>query len=322
MERLASQSSSRPLVLLARMDSLADETRLRLLHLLEQQELGVVDLCDVLQLPQSTVSRHLKVLADQGWVRSRRLATTNLYRTLLDELDPAARKLWLLAREQTATWATLQQDALRLECRLRQRDVADSQSFFAGAAGEWDRLRRELYGETFTTAAMLAMLDRDLVVADLGCGTGPLIEQLAPHVRQVIGVDNSAPMLRAAKKRLNAFGNVDLRKGDLQALPIQDAQCDASLLLLALTYVQDPIVVLKEMARVTKPAGRAVVVDLLPHDRDDFRRELGQLALGFSPKLVNEMMTAAGFGGVKCTPLAPEPDAKGPALFLACGTRP
>lgn len=303
------------------MDCLADETRLRLLHLLEQQELGVVDLCDVLQLPQSTVSRHLKLLADQGWVRSRRLATNHLYRTILDELEPAARKLWLLAREQTIGWATLQQDALRLERRLKQREAADSQSFFAGAAGEWDKLRQELYGESFSSAAMLALLDRDLVVADLGCGTGMVIEQLAPHVRQVIGVDNSAPMLRAAKRRLNAFGNVDLRKGDLQTLPIQDAQCDASLLLLALTYVPEPLAVLNEIARVTKPGGRAVVVDLLPHDRDDFRRELGQMSLGFSPKLMNEMLTAAGFADVKCTPLSPEPEAKGPVLFLATGSR-
>src|ERR1700759_3205752 len=104
------------------MASLADATRLRLLRLLERQELGVVELCDVLQLPQSTVSRHLKVLGDQKWVLSRRQGTTNLYRTLLDELDPAARRLWLLAREQTRDWATTRQDEMRLARRLRQRE--------------------------------------------------------------------------------------------------------------------------------------------------------------------------------------------------------
>src|SRR3982750_2532453 len=97
----------RPAVAVARlpqalrwMESLADPTRLRLLRLLERQELGVAELCDVLQMPQSTVSRHLKVLADQRWVRSRKEGTNHLYRTILDELEPAARKLWLLAREQ------------------------------------------------------------------------------------------------------------------------------------------------------------------------------------------------------------------------------
>src|SRR3954454_21265575 len=96
-----SPAPGKPDLLIARMASLADPTRLRLLRLIERQELGVADLCDVLQLPQSTVSRHLKVLADQRWVRSRRLGTNRLYRMILDELDAAARKLWLVAREQT-----------------------------------------------------------------------------------------------------------------------------------------------------------------------------------------------------------------------------
>src|SRR5216110_2404402 len=130
-------------LLLAWMASLADPTRLRLLRLLERHELGVADLCDILQLPQSTVSRHLKVLLDQRWVRSRRQATNHLYRTILDELDPPARELWLLAREQTDAWPTVEQDRLRLSERLRARETS-SEAFFAGAAAEWDRLRDEL----------------------------------------------------------------------------------------------------------------------------------------------------------------------------------
>src|ERR1035441_181944 len=157
-------SASKPDRLLAWIGSLADGTRLRLLRLLERHELGVVELCDVLQLPQSSVSRHLKVLGDQKWVRARRQNTTRLYRTILDELEPAARKLWLLAREQTDAWPTGKQDQLRLQRLLSQRK-ADSQTFFAGAAAEWDRLRRELYGERFSIAAMLALLPPDIIVA-------------------------------------------------------------------------------------------------------------------------------------------------------------
>jgi ArsR family transcriptional regulator len=298
------------------MASLADATRLRLLRLLERHELGVVELCDVLQLPQSTVSRHLKVLGDQGWATSRRQGTTRLYRMILDELDPAARRLWLLTREQTEAWATVQQDALRLARHLRQRQE-ESQAFFAGAAAEWDKLRGELYGSDFTTAALLSLLPRDLVVADLGCGTGQAIAQLAPNVKQVIGVDNSAAMLKAAKKRCAELFNVDLRRGDLETLPIDDALCDGALLLLALTYVADPAVVLREMSRVLKKGGRAVIVDLLPHDRDDFRRQMNQQASGFDPKQFATQLASAGFANVQVTPLPPKPDAKGPALFLA-----
>src|SRR5438105_4618081 len=96
-----------PQTLVGWMEALADRTRLRLMRLVEQQELGVVELCEILQLPQSTVSRHLKILSDQGWVHPRRSGTTRLYQMILEELDPAARKLWLLAHEQTEDWPTV-----------------------------------------------------------------------------------------------------------------------------------------------------------------------------------------------------------------------
>src|SRR5207302_3171428 len=113
-QRMIQSPEKQPDSLLGWMESLADPTRLRLLRLLERHELGVVELCDVLQLPQSTVSRHLKVLTDEGWAQNRRQATTHLYRMILDELDPPQRKLWLLAREQTDEWPQVGQDRLRL----------------------------------------------------------------------------------------------------------------------------------------------------------------------------------------------------------------
>ena len=310
-----------PETLLAWMECLADATRLRLLRLLERHELGVVELCDILQLPQSTVSRHLKVLADQRWARSRREGTTRLYRMILDELDAPARRLWLLAREQTEGWATLRQDELRLTRRLRERE-GDSQAFFAGAAAEWDRLRRELYGEAFSAAAMLALLPRETVVADLGCGTGQASAALAPNVRQVIAVDNSAAMLKAARRHTAAYANVDLRRGDLTAIPVDDGACDAALLLLVLSYAPDPAAILREAWRILKPGGRAVVVDLLPHDRDDFRRRLGQQRLGVAPADLAQMLSDAGLGSPVVRPLPAEPNVKGPALFLATADKP
>ena len=313
---MVKSAAAKPDLLIARMESLADPTRLRLLRLLERHELGVADLCDVLQLPQSTVSRHLKVLADQGWVRSRRQATNHLYRTILDELDAPARKLWLLAREQTEDWPTVGQDRLRLAERLRARQT-NSEEFFAGAAAEWDRLRGELYGRSFTQAAMLALLPPDTVVADLGCGTAAAAAQVAPHVKQVIAVDNSAAMLKAARKRTAGLDNVDLRRGDLAALPIDDGACDAAILLLALTYVDEPAAVLAEVRRILKPGGRAVVVDLLPHDRDDFRRQMGQVHAGFHPSAFGQMTADAGLASPAVRPLPPEPGVKGPALFIA-----
>ncbi|HEV8605683.1 MAG TPA: metalloregulator ArsR/SmtB family transcription factor [Tepidisphaeraceae bacterium] len=314
------KSTSQPAALLAWMDALADATRLRLLRLLERHELGVIDLCDVLQLPQSTVSRHLKVLADQGWVRSRRQSTTHLYRMILDELDPATRKLWLLAREQTDEWATVQQDELRLLRRLKDRQK-DSEAFFAGAAGEWDRLRLEMYGENFGHQAMLALLPGDYIIADLGCGSGGVTAELAQHVGRIYAIDNSPPMLKAAKKRIGDRDNVELKRGDLEAIPLDDQSCDAAIMLLVLSYVAEPVLVLKEMARILKPAGKAVLVDLLPHDRDDFRRQMGQLHLGFSSEHMSQMMTDAAMPPIHWRALESEPMVKGPALFLAVGQK-
>src|SRR5215471_17692825 len=174
------KTAANPQALLGWMGSLSDPTRLRLLRLLERNELGVDELRDVLQLPQSTVSRHLKVLADEGFTRSRRHGTTNLYRTILDELEAPARKLWLLAREQTEGWPTVQQDQLRLARRLRERQT-DSQAFFDSAASQWDKLRSELYGDASSVAALLALLPNSYEVADLGCGTGWASAMLAPN---------------------------------------------------------------------------------------------------------------------------------------------
>jgi len=314
-------AARQPDALLSWMASLADPTRLRLLHLLERHELGVVELCEVLQLPQSSVSRHLKVLVDQGWVEGRAQGTNRLYRTAEGERDTAARKLWLLARDQTGSWPTVQQDRLRLTRRLAEREPA-AQAFFAGAAGRWDKLRGDLYGQAFSREALFALLPAEWVVADLGCGTGQTAMALAPHVRRVIGVDQSSAMLRAARKRSAGLANVELRQGSLEALPLEDGSVDAALLLLALTYVSNPGRALDEMLRVLRPGGRAVIVDLLCHDREEFRRQMGQQSLGFAPEALSRLVAQAGLQAVSCRTLSPEPEAKGPALLLASATKP
>jgi SAM-dependent methyltransferase len=310
-----------PELLLSRMAALADPTRVRLLRLLERHELGVAELCEVLQLPQSTVSRHLKVLLDQGWVRNRSERTAHLYRMVLGELDAPARRLFMVARDQTEGWPTLQQDQLRLARRLEERSRG-SREFFAGAAGQWDRLRWDYFGAGVTQAALLALLPEGWVVADLGCGTGLVTAALAAHVQRVIGVDQSVAMLKAARKRTAGMDNVDLRQGDLEALPLADAACDAAILLLVLGYVAEPALVLWEMARVVRPGGKVVVVDVLRHDREEFRRRMGQRSLGFDADGMRSLLVQARFEKVRCRPLPPDPEAKGPALLLGVAARP
>lgn len=307
--------------LLSRLESLADPTRLRLLMLLEGQELSVSDLAAILQTPQSSVSRHLKPLAEQGWIVSRSERTANLYRMANGELPEAARRLWELSRQEIAGWPQLAHDALRLEQRLAERQP-DSRALFAGMAGEWERLRAELYGEGFTGAALTALLPPEWVVADLACGAGSVTARLAPHVARVVAVDASPEMLAAARQRARGLANVELHEADLSALPVADGACDGALLLLALTHLERPAAALAEMARILRPGGRAVVVDLLHHDRDDFRRRMGQLRNGFRKGELARLLSEAGLADVSCSPLPPEPEAKGPALLLATGRRP
>src|SRR5918996_4570107 len=134
--------------ILEHMSALADATRCRMLLLLEKHELTVSEVCVVLQMPQSSVSRHLKTLADDGWVVSRRDGTSRFYSMALDDMDPGARRLWPLIREQVAATSGAGQDDRRLRGVLARRR-AKSQEFFASAAGNWDRLRAELFGDQF-----------------------------------------------------------------------------------------------------------------------------------------------------------------------------
>lgn len=306
--------------LLARLDALADPARLRLLALLEREELGVGELAEIVQLPQSSVSRHLKVLADQGWVVSRSERTANLYTLANGELPAAARGLWEIAKREIAGWPALEHDRLRLERRLAQR-VDGSRGFFAGVADQWETLRAELYGRRFTEAAIAALLPADWVVADLACGAGDLTVRLAPRVARVVAVDASPEMLATAKRRARGLANVEFHRADLAELPVADGRCDAALLLLALTHVEEPAAAVVEMARILKPGGRAVVVDLLRHDRDEFRRKMGQLRNGFVAAELEAMLRDAGLEDAACAPLSPEAEAKGPALLLATARR-
>ena len=313
--------NTQPETLVARMECLADPTRLRLLRLLQQRELGVADLCRALQLPQSTVSRHLKILTDRGWTVTRRSGTANLYRLLLDELDEDARNLWEVARRQLGDSSLFAQDDERLRHLLAAREN-ETKRFFADAADRWSRLRRELYGEGFTYAALLSLLPEHWTVADLGCGTGEASAILAPYVGRIIAVDDSPEMLDAARQTASGLEQVEVREGHLAAVPIESGSCDAALLLLVLTYAPDPPAVLAEASRILKPGGRLVIVDLQHHDREDFRREMGQTTMGFEPEQLSDLCQAAGLEHITGRPLPPEPEAAGPALLLEVAKRP
>jgi ArsR family transcriptional regulator len=321
------------LPLLDSFSALADATRCRVLLLLERHELTVTELCAVLQLPQSTVSRHLRTLADADWVTSRRDGTSRYYtlaqapaKLQSSNVEPgssegsAHAQIWQLTREQLKGGSGAAQDARRLE-RVLARRSETSQQFFATSAGKWDHLRDELFGDTFYLRALIGLMDDRSVVGDLGCGTGIVLDALAPHVARVIGVDASDEMLTAAHTRVAAFDNVELRRGALEALPIDAGTLDRATMMLVLHHVPSPALALAEAARVLKPGGRLLIVDMAPHEHEEYRQQMGHVWLGFSEEHLHRLLTQAGFTNVKIHALPPSTSAKGPGLFAATGKK-
>jgi ArsR family transcriptional regulator len=237
-----------------------------------------------------------------------------------DALDGSARRLWLLVREQIGGIASAAQDQRRLQTVLAHRRTK-SQEFFSSSAGQWDRLREELFGQRFHLAAFAGFADESWTVGDLGCGTGQTSAALAPFVARVVAIDASPAMLQAARRRLQEFTNVDVRRGDLEALPVADAALDAATLMLVLHHVADPDKALREAARTLKPGGRVLIVDMLPHDRESYRQQMGHVWLGFSEEQMIQLMQDCGFGNTRIVSLPPDAKAKGPALFVATGRR-
>jgi ubiquinone/menaquinone biosynthesis C-methylase UbiE/DNA-binding HxlR family transcriptional regulator len=301
------------------MTALADPTRSRLLLALERNELTVNELRSILQLPQSTISRHLKMLSAEGWVEARAEGTSRHYRIATDSLDPSTRKLWHLVRDEVMHTTAAEQDARRTQAVLAERSTK-SQQFFSTSAGQWDRMRLELFGRR-ADVALLGLLDENWKVADLGCGTGAVSQALAPFVERVIAVDESNAMLSAARKRLHGVENVDIRNGRLEALPLSDGEVDVALLFLVLHYAAEPARVIAEAVRVLKPEGRLLVLDMMPHDRQDLRQTMGHVWQGFDSPTLGSWMQEAGLEGYRYTALPADPEAKGPMLFAASGKR-
>ena len=302
--------------------TLGDPTRLRILALLEREELAVQELMQVLGMAQSRVSRHLGILREAKLLRDRRDGTFVLYR-----FDPPADATWqgalALARRSVAQDPAARRDSANLVLVLEARS-AKSRSFFEQVGPEWDAIRKVWGDELLRARALQRLLPRELRVLDLGTGTGALAAELASAGCAVIAVDHSPRMLDAAREKLTAAGitNVELRAGDAAALPLANGEVDAALAHMVLQYLASPADALGEMARVTRPGGTVVAVDFVKHDRDWMRQELGVVWMGFAPDEIARWLEAAGLRDVRVE--AQPAVARGadlPATFIASGVK-
>ncbi|HCK61035.1 MAG TPA: ArsR family transcriptional regulator, partial [Gemmatimonadetes bacterium] len=242
--------------ILERLSALGDETRTRILALLDGSEFTVSELCAVLQTPQPTVSRHLKMLALEGWVQARTEGRKRHYH-LSPQLDDSTRSLWRIVHNEVSESSLYRADAERAQPVLDERRMRAT-AFFSESAAEWDRARAELFGSATGLGPLLGLIDPTWVVGDLGCGTGALTARVTPFARRTIGVDRSAAMLSTAQARLSEMDTAELRCGELESLPIEDEELELAILALVLHYIVDPRAVLSEVMRTLAPGGRVL----------------------------------------------------------------
>ncbi len=294
---------------------LSDPHRVRLLRALSRHELAVGEAGRALQMPQSTVSRQLKLLFDGKMLQRRVEGTTSLYRVDRDGMPAAVRSLWKLAQASLARAADLEQDDARLTAVIAARRAGNG--FFSRVGGDWDIIRNELFGSLVGWEAALGLLQPNAVVADLGCGTGEIAERIAPYVGKVFAVDSERAMIAAARQRLSRHSNVVCTEGDLMHPPIRSGTIDAAVVSLVLHHVADPAAAVRATSRLLKPGGSLLLIDMIAHARGDYRSTMGHRHLGFSQGDVRRWAEAAGLRMERWHRIVPAIEAKGPGLFSA-----
>ena len=269
---------------------LADPTRVRLLALLEGEELTVAELSAITQLAQPRVSTHLAKLKEADLVRDRRAGVSAYYRSNGDELDAGERRLWEILRDSTDD-PLLRQDAERLPAVLASR--ASDQNWADSVAGDMERHYSP--GRTWEALARatLPLLEPGEVL-DVASGDGGLAELLAPHARRYVCIDASSRVVAAASDRLHKHRQVQVLEGDMQALPFANNEFDLVLLMHALTYANKPALAISEAARVLRRGGRLVLTCLAKHEHQAAVTPYGHVNLGFSEKELRRYAAKAG----------------------------
>jgi ubiquinone/menaquinone biosynthesis C-methylase UbiE/DNA-binding transcriptional ArsR family regulator len=280
----------------SRLKVFADATRVRLLALLEREELTVAELSAITRLAQPRVSTHLAKLKDAGLVRDRRAGVSAYYRFDEAALDGAQHALWKTLREGSDD-PLLRQDAERVPAVLATR--AADQNWADSVAGDMERHYSP--GRTWEAMARSALpLLEPGDVLDIASGDGVLAELLAPHSHRYVCLDSSTKVVLAASERLRRLRNVEVREGDMHALPFDDGHFDLVVLMHALTYADQPAQAVAEAARVLRPGGRLLLTSLARHEHRSVVESYGHVNLGFSEKELAKFATKAGFQIVSC----------------------
>lgn len=274
----------------SRLKVFADATRVRLLALLEREELTVAELSAITRLAQPRVSTHLSKLKEASLVRDRRSGVSAYYRFDEAALDSAQLALWQTLREGSDD-PLLRQDRDRVTAVLAAR--ASEQNWADSVAGDMERHYSP--GRTWEALARSALpLLEPGDVLDIASGDGVLAELLAPHSNRYVCLDSSTKVVLAASERLRRLENVEVREGDMHTLPFAAAQFDLVVLMHALTYSEHPAQAVAEAARVLRPGGRLLLTSLAKHEHRQAVEAFGHVNLGFAEKELQKFVAKAG----------------------------
>lgn len=275
--------------------ALADESRLRLLHVLSRGSFNVQELTAILKVSQSTISHHLKVLQSVNLASAHKEGTWVYYTLPQNEAHSFVHKtaqLFLDSSAQNPGDVQVAGDILN-----RRRD--QTRHFFDSVAKNWKELRETQGTESFFDLVKQRIPDKASFL-ELGCGSGPFLDKILPRGGQTVGVDYSQAMLDEARRTLGPrAAQVDLRLGYLEHLPIGDDSIDIALVYMVLHHLPTPNDALKDAFRVLKPGGQLFVVDLVRHDNEYMRERYADLWLGFDPDEMKRWAFSSGFAEVK-----------------------
>ena len=300
---------------------LADPSRLRILLLVEREELSVAELQEILGMGQSRISTHLAQLKQAGLVEDRRNGKSILYRLKHGIQSNGFSQMLGVLRQAAAEIPEAEQDseALRLALRRRQDKM---RSYFDELAGKYGR--NYVPGRSWQgLAETLLTLMPPMVIADLGAGEGTFSQLLARRSKKVIAVDNSEKMVEYGRELASKHGvkNLEYRKGDLEEVPIRDATVDLAFFSQALHHAQHPERAVAEAMRILKPGGRIVVLDLLRHNYEEARELYADLWLGFTEVEVTRFLRQAGFKNIETSIVHSEEAAPHFETLLAVGDK-
>jgi ubiquinone/menaquinone biosynthesis C-methylase UbiE len=270
---------------------LSDSTRLRLLMLVDQEELSVAELSAITQLAQPRVSTHLAKLKEAGLVSDRREGVFVHYRMATNIEDTSLKALWELLRTGTSD-PLIEQDFNRIPQVLNAR--GNNSSWADTVAGDMERHYSPGRTWEVTTRTMVQLLELGDVL-DVASGDGVMAELLAPQANSITCLDISPRVVEAGKKRLHNCSNVSFEAGDMHDLPVADASFDTVLLMHALTYTNEPAKIFKEAYRALRPGGRLLAATLQKHAHKNAVAAYNHQNLGFSQPQLNQLCSQAGF---------------------------